>query len=103
MAHPLAHIIAQCFVNIPFADFAKYERFVSQYRINPELGLDGEVLYDAGKQAFIDRARFLHDEGLTCTIHAPFHDILPGARDKYILKASREKLRRCFDLIETFR
>ena len=103
MAQSLSHIIAHCFVNIPLAEFDKYEQLVSQYRINPEIGLDGDVLYAFSRQDFLDRARFLDDQGLSCTLHAPFHDMLPGAQDKYILQAARDKLRRCFDLLEIFK
>ncbi len=103
MEHNLSHIIAGCFVNIPFAEFDKYEGFISQYRINPEIGLDGDALYSFSKQDFLDRAGFLHDKGLSCTLHAPFHDMLPGARDQFVLQAVRDKLRRCFDLIEIFK
>jgi len=59
-------------------------------------------LYTFSKQNFVDMANFLKNEGLRCTLHAPFHDMLPGAQDKYILQATRDKLRRCFDLIEIF-
>lgn len=76
---------------------------ISKYRINPEIGLTGDALYTFSKQDFLDRAKFLKSEGLRCTLHAPFHDMMPGALDKYILQASRDKLRRCFDLIEIFR
>ena len=100
MEHNLAHIIAHCFVNIPFSDFDRYEHVVSQHRINPEIGLDGDALYTFSRQDFLERARFLKNRGLNCTLHAPFHDLLPGARDKYILQAVRDKLHRCFDLIE---
>ncbi|KPK00649.1 MAG: hypothetical protein AMJ60_00480 [Desulfobacterales bacterium SG8_35] len=103
MEQNLSHIIAHCFVNIPFAEFDKYEYLVSQYRINPEIGLDGDALYTFSRQDFQDRSRYLHDNGLSCTLHAPFHDMLPGARDKYVLQAARDKLRRCFDLIEIFK
>lgn len=103
MAQNLTHIIANCFVNVPFAEFDKYENLVSQYHINPEIGLDGDALYTFSRQDFLDRAQFLHDKGLRCTLHAPFHDMLPGARDKYILQAVRDKLRRCFALIEIFK
>ncbi|MDH3775586.1 MAG: sugar phosphate isomerase/epimerase [Desulfobulbaceae bacterium] len=103
MAQNLAHIIAQCFVNIPFAEFDKYEHLVSQYSINPEIGLDGDALYTFSRQDFLDRSTFLKDKGLSCTLHAPFHDMLPGARDQYVLQAVRDKLRRCFDLIEIFK
>jgi sugar phosphate isomerase/epimerase len=102
MAQNLSHILAHCFVNIPFAEFDKYEHLVSQYSINPEIGLDGDALYTFSRHDFLDRANFLTDRGLSCTLHAPFHDMLPGARDQYVLKAVRDKLRRCFDLIEIF-
>ena len=99
----LAHIISQCFVNIPFAEFNKYESMVSKHRINPEIGLVGEAVYTFSRQDFIDRAKFLKNEGLNCTLHAPFHDMMPGAQDQHVLKATRDKLRRCFELIEIFK
>ena len=86
----MGHIISQCFVNIPFADFEKYENLVQEHRINPEIGLAGDSLYSFSRQNFKDRAKFLQDEGLQCTLHAPFHDMLPGALDKYVLNACRE-------------
>jgi sugar phosphate isomerase/epimerase len=103
MESRLGHIISQCFVNIPFADFSKYEPIVSNHRINPEIGLAGDAVYTFSRQDFLDRAKFLENEGLNCTLHAPFHDMMPGAQDKNILKATRDKLRRCFDLIEIFK
>jgi len=98
----LAHIIAQCFVNIPFSEFDKYQEIVTRNRINPEIGLDDDALYTFSRQDFLDRAAFLKDLGLSCTLHAPFHDMLPGAQDQFVLQAVRNKLKRCFDLIEVF-
>jgi sugar phosphate isomerase/epimerase len=102
MNRSLAHIISRCFVNIPFAEFNKYKSMVCKHRINPEIGLAGDALYTFSKQDFLDLAKFLHNEGLRCTLHAPFHDLMPGAQDRYILQATRDKLHRCFDLIEVF-
>ena len=103
MKQDLTRIISRCFVNIPFAEFDKYEKVVLQNRINPEIGLDGETLYTFKEKDFINRARFLQNEGLHCTLHAPFQDMLPGAVDKHVLQAVRDKLQLCFDLIEIFR
>jgi sugar phosphate isomerase/epimerase len=103
MKPSLAHIISQCFVNIPFAEFSKYESIITQYRINPEIGIVGDAVYTFKRQDFLDRAQFLQNEGLRCTLHAPFHDMMPGSQDKYVLQATRNKLRRCFDLIEIFK
>ncbi len=103
MESKLQHIISQCFVNIPFAEFGKYENMVCKHRINPEIGLDGDALYTFNRHNFLNLAKFLEGEGLSCTLHAPFNDMMPGAQDEYILKASRDKLRCCFDLIEIFK
>lgn len=103
MGTKFAHIISRCFVNIPFAEFGKYEHMVSKNRINPEIGLVGDAVFAFSRQNFIDRAQFLQNEGLECTLHAPFHDLLPGAQDRNILMATRKKLDRCFDLIEIFK
>lgn len=102
MKRDLSNIIENCFVNIPFVDFNKYKNLISKHRINPEIGFAGDALYIFGRQQYIEWADFLSNEGLRCTIHAPFHDMLPGALDKYVLKACRDKLQRCFDLIEIF-
>jgi sugar phosphate isomerase/epimerase len=98
--HRLAHIISRCFVNIPCAEFDRYKALIRQYRINPELGLEGDVVYTYRRRDFQAIATFLAQEGLRCTLHAPFNDMLPGAEDKNVLQATREKLLRCFDLIE---
>lgn len=103
MKADLSHIISQCFVNVPFADFARYEDFISRYRINPEIGLDGDILYTAAREDFEERSRFLQKQGLQCTLHAPFHDMLPGAKDRVILAATRKKIKRCFNLIKIFK
>jgi sugar phosphate isomerase/epimerase len=102
MQSDLAHIISRCFVNIPFTEFDKYKKLVHRHRINPEIGLAGDALYIYSERDFTDLAEFLSGEGLSCTLHAPFSDLMPGSSDKYILKATRDKLRRCFDLIEVF-
>lgn len=103
MKERIAKIISNCFVNIPFVDFDKYESMVLKRRINPEIGLVGDAVYAFSRQDFMDRAEFLKNEGLQCTLHAPFHDMLPGAQDQNVLMATRDKLRRCFDLIEIFK
>lgn len=103
MEKRIPDIISRCFVNIPFKEFDRYRRLISRHRINPEIGLDQDVLYFFQKRDFQDRAAFLRDLDLDCTLHAPFQDMLPGARDQFVLRAVREKLQRCFDLIEIFR
>ncbi|MDH3393378.1 MAG: sugar phosphate isomerase/epimerase, partial [Desulfobulbaceae bacterium] len=70
--------------------------------IRPEIGLVDNVLYDEPEEEFARIAKLLKNEGLTCTLHAPFQDLIPSALDPEILKASRNKLRKAFALLEIF-
>ena len=94
MTKDLCHIINRCFVNIPFDRLSRHDELIRTNRIQPEIGLEGDILYKYKDQDFVEKARLLEGEGLRCTLHAPFSDLSPGARDRRILQASRDKLRR---------
>jgi len=97
------HITSRCFISIPFARLRQDLHFVLAHRIQPEIALEGDALYTCAPEEFREIAAALRGAGLRCTLHAPFVDLAPGAMDRYILAASREKLRRAFALIDIFR
>lgn len=98
-----SHITSRCFVNAPFGHLRSglLELFIKN-RIQPEIGLEGDFLYDTSIDEFAKVARALKKNNLSCTLHAPFLDLAPGAGDRNILKASRYKLAKTFELIEIF-
>jgi sugar phosphate isomerase/epimerase len=103
MDQKLSHIIPHIFVNLPFDQLSLYDELIRNFHIQPEIGLEGEILFTFTKEDFKEKARLLEQEGLHCTLHAPFGDLSPGAQDKRILEATRDKLRRCFQLVEVFK
>jgi len=80
----------------------KYLPVVLENRINPEIGIDGEVIDTYSKKDFLEMVSILRQEGLVITLHGPFYDLVPGGMDKKILKATRERLKQAFDLIPVF-
>ncbi len=98
-----SHILKKCFVNAPFPRLVKDLDLFLKHKINPEIGLEGDVLYTCEREEFSKMAKVLEDAGLSCTLHAPFFDLMPGALDPYILQATRNKLQRAFELTEIFR
>jgi sugar phosphate isomerase/epimerase len=100
--HPYAHITNRCFVSIPFRRLQTDLQLVIDNRIQPEIGLDNDVLYTCSRQEFVEVAHALEEAQLSCTIHAPFSDLAPGATDRYVLQATRDKLQRAFALIPVF-
>jgi sugar phosphate isomerase/epimerase len=100
---PLAALKSRCFVNAPFRYLqANLDRFLTE-RIQPEIGLEGDTLYTAAAGEFAAVATQLAAHGLACTLHAPFYELSPGSLDPHIRKASRDKIRRAFDLLPVFR
>lgn len=94
----------RCFINAPIRQLeGDLLPFFLRHRFQPEIGLEGDALYTKSTQEFKAIAHSLQNEGLSCTLHAPFFDLAPGALDQKILAASREKLHRAFDLIAIFK
>jgi sugar phosphate isomerase/epimerase len=98
------NITSRCFVNAPWYELKDhYLELFLNHKIQPEIGLEGLCLYDEKEEEFKKIANILEDNLLSCTLHAPFFDLAPGALDPDILEASRRKLRKAFQLIKIFK
>ena len=80
----------------------KYLPLVLEKRINPEIGINGEVIDKHSEKDFSEIVSLLRQDGLSITLHGPFYDLAPGGMDKKILKATRERLKQAFDLLPIF-
>ncbi|MEN8199404.1 MAG: sugar phosphate isomerase/epimerase family protein [Thermodesulfobacteriota bacterium] len=98
------HITSRCFVNAPWYDLKeRYLELFLKWKMQPEIGLEGLCLYEESEANFREMAEILRRNKLSCTLHAPFFDLAPGALDPEILAASRNKLRKAFSLIPIFK
>ena len=96
-------IIRRVQVCIPFRLLKeKYLPMVLKNRINPEIGIDAEVIDTHSKKDLSEIVSVLKQEGLLITLHGPFSDLVPGGIDKKMLQATRERLKEAFDLIPIF-
>ncbi len=93
-----------CFVNAPygFLEEGLIDTFI-EHGLQPEIGLEGGILYTRKESDYKKIAALLQENSLSCTLHAPFFDLAPGALDHKILSISRDKLRLAFELISIFR
>lgn len=100
---PHSPVIRRCFVNAPWYDLKNnlLDLFL-EYGLQPEIGLEGSCLYDEDPGEFLRVHKILAENGLQCTLHAPFFDLAPGSLDPFILERSREKLHRAIELIAVF-
>lgn len=98
-----SRVTSRCFINVPFDRLVRDFDLVLSHGIQPEIGLEGDFLYTATGKDFERAAEKLRRAGLACTLHAPFFDLAPGALDRHIREATRNKLRLAFSLIPVFR
>lgn len=103
LAEQYPHLTGRLFVNGPFERLRQglLARFL-HHGIRPEIGLEGNCLYDRPLAEFEEMAAALRRAGLACTLHAPFGDLAPGASDPGVRSASRRKLQKALALIEIF-
>lgn len=93
------------FVNLPvrrvWRDRSLLEALLAR-RLAPELGLDAIAI----DHVPLDFHRRLADElaaaGLAVSIHLPFFDIQPGSLDDLVLAATRDRLRRAWELARLY-
>jgi sugar phosphate isomerase/epimerase len=92
------------FVNAPFIQLQDHllDLFI-EHNLQPEIGLEGDLLYTQSIDDFQKVADKLQSNNLGCTLHAPFFDLSPGALDHKIREVTRNKLHLAFDLIPVFK
>jgi sugar phosphate isomerase/epimerase len=81
----------------------KYLPLVLREGIQPEISFSHETLDRFHADDYRQVAEKILDAGLTTTIHAPFMDLRPGALDRKVRQATRERLQQVFDLAPLFR
>ncbi len=90
-------------VNIPFTMLvASYLDLFITHRLNPEIYLDAIALDNFENADFKRVGRRLKDHSLTITLHGPFEDLAPGARDRIFREATRKRLEQVLRVVPIF-
>lgn len=90
-------------VNAPALMLAEglMEKFL-YWRVHPEIGLDARVLDEIPGRKLEDMARRLKEAGLKASVHGPFFDLSPGALDRTVLEASRQRYQQALETAALF-
>lgn len=85
-------------LSIPYFILKERMEQVLLHRICPEVYFDAETLEELDPKELKPLCKALFKEGLTCTVHAPYLDLSPGAIDPEVRRLT---LRRFYRLLET--
>lgn len=82
--------------HVPYLRLAEYLEKIVSKRINPEIFFSAEALDSYVCEELAVQSDILCTAGLSCTIHAPFLDLNPGALDGSIREATRRRFLQLF-------
>ncbi|MFW6429078.1 MAG: sugar phosphate isomerase/epimerase family protein [Desulfosalsimonas sp.] len=93
-------------VNIPFSwlmdKHPDYMKIFLENRINPEIGIDADVLDRFAQSEFQAAASKFRDAGCSFTLHGPFLDLSPGSPDSAIRAVTENRLTQTGRVAEVF-
>ncbi len=99
----LASLASGVFICMPVRRIdAGVLELVGRYRFNLEIGIDHYALESYPASHFADLADQLKRLGIAMTVHAPFHELFPGAPDRLVREAATARLDAAFDLMAAF-
>lgn len=88
-------------VHVPFAQLQAYMPFLLARRLQPEISFKGPDLDLLSHQHLRQLGCQLSAVGLTCTIHAPFMDLNPGALEPLVFSATQRRFMQTLDAAES--
>jgi len=99
----LASLASAVFICMPVRRFDdSVFALIERYRFNIEVGIDHYALDRFPREHFNVLARRLSGLGIATTVHAPFHELFPGAPDRLVREAALARLDAAFDLMGVF-
>ena len=99
----LASLASAVFICMPVRRFDdSVFALLEKYRFNIEVGIDHYALDRFPREHFTVLAGRLSGLGIATTVHAPFHELFPGAPDRLVREAAVARLDAAFDLMGAF-
>ncbi len=99
----LASLASMVFICMPVRRIdADVLDLIGRYRFNLEIGIDHYALDRFPPAHFDDLAETFNRLGIAMTVHAPFHELFPGAPDRLVRGAAIARLDAAFDLMAVF-
>lgn len=92
-------------VNLPVSYIEASSEYVELFirrGIRPEIGLDAGVIDRLPADYHEGVANTFIEAGLTPSIHLPFQDLLPGARDPLVREATVKRLNMAFEIAKIY-
>lgn len=87
----------QLFVHFPFRFADRYLPFILEHRMQPEVAFLAEDFNRPIESSLKHLGNQLSKNGLSCTVHAPFMDLNPGALDPLVRDVTLARYRQTLD------
>ncbi len=88
------------FVHLPYSQATRRLPELLEAGLQPEIALRGQDLDQINSHELRNLAALIRQAGVSSTLHAPFHDLNPGALDPLVSSVTRLRFEQCFEVAE---
>ena len=89
-------------MNVPYIMVEDNIQRIANLKIGVEIYFDNNTIEEVNPQDVKKLSKLLGDEGIVCTVHAPYMDLSPGGADRTIRAATKDKLKRSVEMANLF-
>lgn len=86
------------FINIPYKMVETNIKRIVELGMGIEIYANNNALDDLDMHNVRELSRMLQDNGIVCTVHAPYMDLSPGGFDKTIKAISKDKIKKAVEM-----
>jgi sugar phosphate isomerase/epimerase len=90
-------------IHLPFEDLKENIELIALHRLNVEILFTGDDLDNYSFETLIEPQKFLDENGLRVSFHAPFMDLSPGGVDKMVREITIKRMKQLSELAEYFK
>jgi sugar phosphate isomerase/epimerase len=86
------------FINVPYKMVEANIKRIVEFNMGVEVYANNDVIDDLDMDSVRELNEILQDNGITCTVHAPYMDLCPGGFDKTIKAISKDKIKKSVEM-----
>ena len=90
--------MTEVLTNVPYAMIRENIRRIKEFGVGIEIYFDNDAIDRVGREDAKMLSSLLDNEGIVCTVHAPFMDLSPGGVDHTIRSITKDKLKKSIEM-----
>lgn len=84
--------------NAPYRFVRGRVRLIAELGVGVEIYFNNDTIEEVDGKEVEETGKILREEGIRCSVHAPFMDLSPGGLDRAVRKVTKDKLKKTVEM-----